>query len=104
MSQYSVEQVKNLQSARSWKHKGNGKIVKVTPWLEIPDPVVQLTASEAMKSGITKDERIVKFGTLVQVGWLIETENNIYCGFSLDVSDCFEDVTDQEMKKDGGKS
>ena len=77
-----------------WKHKKKGNIVKVVPWMEIPDPVVELKAEESIKAGLSDVERKIKFGTLIQVGWMIENANGVFIGVGLSASEEFEEVNE----------
>jgi hypothetical protein len=81
-----------------WKHKEKGNIVRVAPWYEIVEPVLELSGNEAVKAKLAERPRGVKFGALVQVGWLLEQEHGIFIGVHLDVADQFELYTEEEGK------
>jgi len=76
-----------------WKHKENGNVVKVAPWYEIPEPIIELAADEVIKARLSNDERKIKFGCLVQVGWLLESAQGVFIGVGLKAQEAFEVVT-----------
>jgi len=87
---YSKIEQPNPKIAEMWRHKKTGKILKVVPWYEIPDPVLELSGNDAKKAFDLDLPRRVKFGTLVQVGWLIENEHNIFIGVGIEAAKEFE--------------
>jgi len=83
----------NPKIATQWKHKVSGKIVKVAPWYEIPDPIVGTEAHESEQAfGKDMKDRKVKFGVLVQIGWLIENGQNCFLGVGLNAAKHFDKV------------
>lgn len=73
-----------------WFHKETGEIIKVAPWFEIPEPVLELSGDDAMKALNFDEPRSTKFGSLVQVGWLLENANGVYLGVGLSAAEHFE--------------
>ena len=102
MSTEAAEQP-NPKVARYWRHKTSKKEVKVAPWWEILDPIVALSAEESMTSGLSDVKRQIKMGLgvecLVQVGWLIENEHNMFLGVGLAAQEQFEDITNERRKR-----
>jgi len=88
----------NPKIASWWRHKETKKEFKVVPWWMIPDPVVELSAEETKTSGLSEDKRMAQFGALVQVGWLIENEHNVFIGIGLKAEEHFEDITNEKTK------
>lgn len=88
---------------RRWKNKRNGKTVRVMPWYEIPDPVL----NEKQWSELTQMRGIkAKYGVLVQIGLLLETEAGIWLGVSSKIESDFEDLGEwkNEIETEAPKS
>lgn len=79
---------------RVWRHKETKKIVRSTPWWEIPEGILDdETVTAAMKAkGDPWPERKYKIGALVQVGWLLENEHGVWWGVGPKAIDSFEDL------------
>lgn len=77
-----------------WLHKEKGDFCFATPWWEIPEAneVVALKADEAVTAGL--GENRIKFGVLVQVGWLIQNQNDMWLGVGMKAQEAFEDLGD----------
>ena len=74
--------------------------MKVAPWWEIPDPILEVDYTEGERAlGKECKDRGVKFGTLVQVGWLIENADGCFLGVGLGAKDYFEEVGGDETKR-----
>lgn len=56
---------------RAWKNKETGKVYKVRPYWECPDPDKEL--SEMIEDGF--GYKPIKVGTLYQAGWLMWNES-----------------------------
>jgi hypothetical protein len=89
----------------TWKHKETGKIVRATPWWEIPEDFVEeLGIAEAIAD--KKDEwkdRKYKIGALVQVGWLLENEHGVWFGVGPKAKEAFDEVRNEGTKGSGSK-
>lgn len=88
----------NPKMAQIWKHKKerSDKTVKALPWFDIPDAVLEFDKKEAKEMFNFDKEQEVKIGCLVQIGWLLENDENIFIGVGLQARDEFEDVTGVE--------
>lgn len=78
---------------RTWEHKETKKKVRATEWWEIADPILEEEVSKAMQD--KKDEfkdRKFKIGALVQVGWLLENEHNVWLGVGPKAAESFNDL------------
>jgi hypothetical protein len=60
-----------------WQHKKTKKRVRVLPWWETFDPIIDESTGLVMHKlrGVK-----YKIGALVQIGWLIETEYGYWFG------------------------
>lgn len=45
-----------------------------------------------MTAGLSNEERKIKFGTLVQGGWLLENAQGVFIGVGLKAADVFKEV------------
>lgn len=77
---------------RRWKNKTSGQVVRVMPWWEaIQDgKIEQVNELGEMLSEV--GGRPAKFGTIVQIGYLIENEHGIWFGLGPQAKDQFEDL------------
>lgn len=87
----------------SWRHKEKGNLVRATPWW---GPVGEAILNQDDLPPDTDDPypRRIHFGAIAQVGWLIETENNIWLGLNLTSQDAFENLGLLTEQKEDGKS
>ena len=71
-----------------WQHKKTKKKVRVMPWWE----TVEGSAIRDKDIGVAEPGIPWKFGMLVQVGWLLENENNVWFGVGPTAKDSFKEV------------
>lgn len=76
----------DLKYPRLWRHRTNKKKMRVMPWWEIPDPILD---SETIKAGTGVDAKI---GVLVQIGYLLENEHGMWFGVGPKAADFFMDM------------
>ena len=76
---------------KKYKHKETGKVVTVSPWWEISDPI--LTEADIQN---VEENRMIKIGALVQVGWLLSNDNDVYFGVGMAAIDYFEEIENNE--------
>jgi hypothetical protein len=82
-----------------WKHKETGKEYRVKPWWEcIPCniPVTDIVRDE-------NDEwpdRMFAFGTLIQIGWLLENEHDVWFGTNNTVKEYFDEIGEIEEEEE----
>lgn len=86
-----------------WEHKETKKRVRVVPWWEIPDDedfVKELGIADALKDkeDTWKDRRF-KIGALIQVGWLLENEHQVWLGVGPKAKDSFNDLGEEPKKE-----
>ena len=103
MSESPSQKLRTVDPPRYWKHKTDGRVIRATPWWEIPleDTVLDLTGEEA-KSAKLGDTRL-KIGFLVQVGWLLENEHGMWLGVGMKAQEMFE-VLPAGYKPEGEKN
>lgn len=76
----------NPKIAKKYRHKETKKIFKIVPWWEVLDPI-------ADDNDLGKqDGRKFKFGSLIQIGWLICNEHDVYFGVNMKAMEMFEEV------------
>ncbi len=92
----TLSQNSNIQSQKPWPktwiHRETKKKVRVMPWWECLEPIV---ADNDDFKGIAvgkeiADGRKFRIGAIVQIGWLIENEQGVWFGVSLDVEEIFD--------------
>ena len=90
---------------KRWQHKETKKIVRATPWWEIPEDFVEeLKIIDAIRD--KKDEwkdRQFKIGALVQVGWLLENEHGVWLGVGPKAKESFDELPEEEKKDEKEK-
>lgn len=79
-----------IQYPRKWKNKEMGQIMRVAPWWEMIEPDVILSGK--MYDEASKKKRTFKIGALVQCGWLLCNEHDVYFGVGMGVETIFEDL------------
>ena len=89
--------IKQNPKPKEMFHKETGKRVEFTPWLECVDPVLAFDGKEVVMPDCK--DRIVKFGALVQVGWLIQNGNGVWMGVGMEAINEFEEK--HEKERDG---
>jgi hypothetical protein len=77
---------------RIWQHKKNKKKLRATPWWEIPESILDDEFKELMKG------RKIKFGVLIQVGWLLENEHGVWLGVGPAAAKEFNDLGEWKKK------
>lgn len=77
---------------KTWEHKENKKRVRVMPWWECIDPIIDSATDEAAKK--LADGKNIRIGALVQIGWLIENENGVWFGVNMTAQEYFSEVQD----------
>lgn len=87
----------NQIEAFTWQHKKTKKKFCVIPWYEILKDDTIL--SEKNLGDMTDDGRKFKIGALVQVGWLIKNEHEVFFGVSLEVEKEFKNLGEWKVKK-----
>lgn len=75
-----------LEYPRKWKNKKSGQIVRVMPWLEVPEDFIR-----GMGLSDEKEFTKAKIGVLVQIGYLIESAHGVWIGVESGASEHFED-------------
>lgn len=88
----------NPKYPRKWQHKETQKILRVMPWWEIPydEEIIQTELDKIDPD--SKDDRRIKIGVLVQVGFLLENEHQVWLGVGPKAQEHFNDLG--EWKKD----
>ena len=84
----------SFNKTKIWKHKENGKEYFVRPWWDCADGSFP---SDVMKDD--KDEwpdRMFAFGTLVQIGWLLKNEHDVWFGANHTIKEYFDEIGEVE--------
>lgn len=96
--------MKQSINVRRWRHKKNGKELRVLPWWECIEPIVSddgIKGSIQLKGeeiGMDKDRKF-KIGAIIQIGWLLENECGVWFGVGPGAQKEFEDLGEWKPKK-----
>ena len=91
-----TEKKPNPKIAQLYRHKETKKLFKIAPWYECIDPILD---DKEIGKEFTEGRKF-KIGSLVQVGWLICNEHDVYFGVHTDALEMFEKVDEKDVKKD----
>lgn len=89
-----------MKYPRLWKNKTSGAKVRVMPWWEtIKDGEVEEVDELGEMLSVVAD-RPCKFGTLVQIGYLIENQHGVWFGMGPNAIDSFEDLGESKAMEE----
>lgn len=93
-----------MKYPRKWKNKISGQVLRVMPWWEaVKDGEIEET-DELGNMIATAAGGPCKFGTIVQIGYLLENEHGVWIGVGPKAAEQFEDLGEQtrpsEREKD----
>lgn len=87
-----------MRYPRKWKHKKNGKVMRVMPWWEtVKDGEIE-EAGELGNLLMEVAGRPCKMGVLVQVGYLLENEHGVWIGVGPMAAKEFKDMGEWKKK------
>ena len=79
----------NPLNVRKWQNKKSKKFVKCVPWMECVEPI--LSDKDGLGKILGLGDRKFKIGALIQVGFLLENEHNVWFGVNMSAEKQFKD-------------